>query len=186
MLMLTDKGIIVDSGAHAVLQQVWSDVQTSFALVLLCYTLLNHCSNNGPHPCLAGIRASRNCSLQRTCRIEPLTLSNKQQPPLSGPSMSPTSSVLTCRLTKNDNATKPSVVTTQGNFQPGNEAQFVCPVTGQEFNGRFRFSVLKQSGHVISERALKQVRHHTLVLQIHQPQNSTARTAPSCSSICCW
>ena len=63
-----------------------------------------------------------------------------------------------CRLTKNENAIKASNVTTQGNFQPGNNAQFVCPISGQELNGRFRFSVLKNTGHAISERALKQVR----------------------------
>lgn len=61
------------------------------------------------------------------------------------------------RLTRNENADKAVNITTQGNFQPSNEAQFVCPVTGQELNGRFRFSVLKCTGHVISERALKQV-----------------------------
>ena len=62
------------------------------------------------------------------------------------------------RLTRNDNAVDTANVTTQGNFQPSNEAQFVCPITGQELNGRFRFSVLKCTGHVISERAIKQVR----------------------------
>ncbi len=63
-----------------------------------------------------------------------------------------------CRLTKNENAVKASHVTTQGNFQPSNNAQFVCPITGQELNGRFRFSVLRTTGDVISERAIKQVR----------------------------
>ena len=61
------------------------------------------------------------------------------------------------RLTKNENGADTANVTTQGNFQPSNEAQFVCPITGQELNGRFRFSVLKCTGHVISERAIKQV-----------------------------
>ena len=61
------------------------------------------------------------------------------------------------RLSKNKDAGTANV-TTQGNFQPSNEAQFVCPITGQELNGRFRFSVLKCTGHVISERAIKQVR----------------------------
>lgn len=71
------------------------------------------------------------------------------------------------RLTKNENAVEASHVTTQGNFQPSNNAQFVCPTTGQELNGRFRFSVLRNTGHVISERALKQVSHwhHLYYLQ---------------------
>ena len=62
------------------------------------------------------------------------------------------------RLTRNENAIATANVATQGNFQPSNEAQFVCPITGQELNGRFRFSLLKCTGHVISERAIKQVR----------------------------
>ncbi|KAK9814475.1 hypothetical protein WJX72_006506 [[Myrmecia] bisecta] len=45
----------------------------------------------------------------------------------------------------------------QATFQPGNEAAFCCPITGQECNGRFRFVLLRNTGHVISERALKQV-----------------------------
>ncbi|KAL0044635.1 hypothetical protein WJX82_003672 [Trebouxia sp. C0006] len=61
------------------------------------------------------------------------------------------------RLTKNENAVEASHVTTQGNFQPSNNAQFVCPITGQELNGRFRFLVLRNSGDVVSERAIKQV-----------------------------
>lgn len=61
------------------------------------------------------------------------------------------------RLTRNENAAKASAVATQGNFQPGNDAQFVCPTTGQELNGRFRFCVLRNTGHVVSERALKQI-----------------------------
>jgi hypothetical protein len=46
---------------------------------------------------------------------------------------------------------------TARNFQPGNEADFACPITGLEMNGKYRFVVLRKSGHVISEKALKQV-----------------------------
>ncbi len=67
------------------------------------------------------------------------------------------SSTYLYRLTKNENAVEASHVTTQGNFQPSNNAQFVCPITGQELNGRFRFSVLRNTGDVVSERAIKQV-----------------------------
>ena len=67
------------------------------------------------------------------------------------------SSACPYRLTKNENAMEASHVTTQGNFQPSNNAQFVCPITGQELNGRFRFLVLRNSGDVVSERAIKQV-----------------------------
>jgi len=67
------------------------------------------------------------------------------------------SSAYLYRLTKNENAVEASHVTTQGNFQPSNNAHFVCPITGQELNGRFRFSVLRSTGDVVSERAIKQV-----------------------------
>ncbi len=35
--------------------------------------------------------------------------------------------------------------------------RYQCPVTGLEFNGRFRFVYLKPCGHVLSERALKEL-----------------------------
>lgn len=37
-------------------------------------------------------------------------------------------------------------------------ARFACPITGLPFNGKSRFAVLRSSGHVLSERALKEVR----------------------------
>lgn len=46
---------------------------------------------------------------------------------------------------------------TAGSFQLNNEASFACPLTGLPMNGRYRFSALKKSGHVISEKALKEV-----------------------------
>ena len=49
-------------------------------------------------------------------------------------------------------------VTNARNFQQVNGARFCCPITGQEMNGRYRFVVLRNSGHVVSEKALKQVR----------------------------
>lgn len=36
--------------------------------------------------------------------------------------------------------------------------RFACPVTGQALNGKSRFVVMRRSGHVVSERALKEVR----------------------------
>ena len=42
-------------------------------------------------------------------------------------------------------------------FQPGNDAPFICPVTELPLNGRFRAVVLRPSGLVVSERALKEV-----------------------------
>lgn len=40
----------------------------------------------------------------------------------------------------------------------GGAVRFACPVTGQAFNGKYKFVVLRKSGHVLSERALKEVR----------------------------
>ncbi|XP_024515699.1 protein RTF2 homolog isoform X1 [Selaginella moellendorffii] len=37
------------------------------------------------------------------------------------------------------------------------ETKFQCPVSGQEFNGKFKFVALKNCGHVLSVRALKEV-----------------------------
>lgn len=48
-------------------------------------------------------------------------------------------------------------VATARNYQPGNDAEFACPITGLEMNGKYRFVVLQRSGHVVSEKALKQV-----------------------------
>ena len=45
------------------------------------------------------------------------------------------------------------------NFQPGNDAEFCCPISGQPLNGQYRFYALMPSGHIVSERAFKQVRH---------------------------
>lgn len=40
----------------------------------------------------------------------------------------------------------------------GKEAvQFSCPISGQPLNGKYKFKVVRSSGHVLSERALKEV-----------------------------
>ncbi|CAK9857336.1 unnamed protein product [Sphagnum jensenii] len=36
-------------------------------------------------------------------------------------------------------------------------AKFQCPITGQEFNGKFKFCALRKCGHVLSARAMKEV-----------------------------
>ncbi|GLC40062.1 hypothetical protein PLESTF_000933400 [Pleodorina starrii] len=45
----------------------------------------------------------------------------------------------------------------QISFQPSNDSDFCCPVSGVALNGRYRFVVLRPSGHVVSEKALKEV-----------------------------
>ena len=45
-------------------------------------------------------------------------------------------------------------VTKRGDF----EFDFQCPITGLEMNGRFRFYCVTTTGHVVSHRALKEVR----------------------------
>jgi len=47
---------------------------------------------------------------------------------------------------------------TAGDFQLANGADFACPLTGLPMIGRYRFSVLRSTGHVLSEKALKEVR----------------------------
>jgi hypothetical protein len=46
-----------------------------------------------------------------------------------------------------------------GNFQMNNGTDFACPLTGLQINGRYRFSALRKTGHVISEKALKEVQN---------------------------
>eukprot|EP00270_Netrium_digitus_P008883 TRINITY_DN2685_c0_g1_i1.p1 TRINITY_DN2685_c0_g1~~TRINITY_DN2685_c0_g1_i1.p1 ORF type:complete len:436 (-),score=67.87 TRINITY_DN2685_c0_g1_i1:130-1416(-) len=43
-------------------------------------------------------------------------------------------------------------------------SRFHCPITGQEFNGHFKFLALKHCGHVLSVRALKEVRSSSCLL----------------------
>lgn len=43
-------------------------------------------------------------------------------------------------------------------YQPTNGADFVCPVSGVPLNGRYRFVVVRGTGHVVSDKAIKEVR----------------------------
>jgi hypothetical protein len=45
-----------------------------------------------------------------------------------------------------------------GNFNVRHDVDFACPLTGLPMNGRYRFVALRRTGHVISEKALKEVR----------------------------
>jgi hypothetical protein len=45
-----------------------------------------------------------------------------------------------------------------GVVEPGENAQLQCPITGLEFNGKYRFLALKNCGHVLSAKALKMVK----------------------------
>ncbi len=40
----------------------------------------------------------------------------------------------------------------------GGAVQFACPITGQALNGKYKFVMVRRTGHVLSERALKEVR----------------------------
>ncbi|CAM6116389.1 unnamed protein product [Calypogeia fissa] len=44
------------------------------------------------------------------------------------------------------------------------ETKFQCPITGSEFNGKFRFVALRGCGHVLSEKALKEVKTATCLV----------------------
>ncbi|KAK9079182.1 hypothetical protein SSX86_000852 [Deinandra increscens subsp. villosa] len=41
------------------------------------------------------------------------------------------------------------------------EVKFQCPITGLEFNGKYKFYALKSCGHVLSSKALKEVKSCT-------------------------
>lgn len=41
------------------------------------------------------------------------------------------------------------------------DVKFQCPVTGLEFNGKYKFYALKRCGHVLSSKALKEVKSST-------------------------
>ncbi|XP_022756336.1 protein RTF2 homolog [Durio zibethinus] len=43
-------------------------------------------------------------------------------------------------------------------------ATFQCPITGLEFNGKYKFFVLKNCGHVLSAKALKEVKSSACLL----------------------
>ncbi|KAK9845759.1 hypothetical protein WJX81_001680 [Elliptochloris bilobata] len=60
------------------------------------------------------------------------------------------------RLARNPNYAGQSAASA-ADFQPGNGADWACPVTGLVLNGRYRFAVLRGTGLVVSEKALKEV-----------------------------
>lgn len=45
-----------------------------------------------------------------------------------------------------------------GTVEPGEDARFQCPITGLEFNGKYKFLALRNCGHVLSTKALKEVK----------------------------
>ncbi|CAA7032375.1 unnamed protein product [Microthlaspi erraticum] len=50
------------------------------------------------------------------------------------------------------------VAGSDGSAQDTINAQFQCPVSGLEFNGKYKFFVLKGCGHVMSAKALKEIK----------------------------
>lgn len=43
----------------------------------------------------------------------------------------------------------------------GSDVKFQCPITGLEFNGKYKFYALKSCGHVLSVKALKEIKSST-------------------------
>ncbi len=66
-----------------------------------------------------------------------------------------------------------------GNFQMNNVADFSCPLTGLQMNGRCRFSALRNTGHVISEKALKEVMYLRFVPRQHSIKGVTSSSRAS-------
>ncbi|KAL4397763.1 hypothetical protein HN51_002294 [Arachis hypogaea] len=55
-----------------------------------------------------------------------------------------------------------SVIPGVGNM--GSGARFQCPVAGLEFNGKYKFFALRNCGHVLSAKALKEVKSSTCLV----------------------
>ena len=64
-------------------------------------------------------------------------------------------SVMEIKLQRQEQQAKAAA--SQTSFQPGNDTDFSCPVTGVPFNGRGKFVALRPSGLVVSEKAVKEV-----------------------------
>ena len=60
-------------------------------------------------------------------------------------------------LTRNTTATKSTGVVAR-EAHPGHDVSFQCPISGVPLNGQYRFCAVLPSGHIISEKAVKQVR----------------------------
>ncbi|CAD7695046.1 unnamed protein product, partial [Ostreobium quekettii] len=54
------------------------------------------------------------------------------------------------------NPTRKTVATNGENYTASKEPLFQCPVTGLGFTGKFGFSALRKTGHVVSQKALKE------------------------------
>lgn len=52
-------------------------------------------------------------------------------------------------------------------------ARFQCPITGLEFNGKYKFFALKTCGHVLSAKALKEVKSSSCCLVCHKEYTET-------------
>ncbi|KAI4344265.1 hypothetical protein L6164_011512 [Bauhinia variegata] len=59
-----------------------------------------------------------------------------------------------------------------GREEVGTGARFQCPITGLEFNGRYKFLALKDCGHVWSAKALKEVKSSSCLV-CHQEFSET-------------
>lgn len=66
-------------------------------------------------------------------------------------------SVMEIKLQRQEQQRQAKAAASQVSFQPGNDTDFSCPVTGVPFNGRGKFVALRPSGLVVSEKALKEV-----------------------------
>lgn len=61
------------------------------------------------------------------------------------------------KLTKNASSTRKSTQPETGaSYRDSKEALFQCPVTGLGMNGKFGFSAFRKTGHVVSQKGLKE------------------------------
>jgi len=63
--------------------------------------------------------------------------------------------VIELKLERNPRHGKPQSAASHGSNGPSNDSPFCCPVTGVEFNGRYKFVTFRPTGHTVSEKAIK-------------------------------
>ncbi|KAG2493539.1 hypothetical protein HYH03_008353 [Edaphochlamys debaryana] len=66
-------------------------------------------------------------------------------------------SVTEVKLHRAATSSAPKAAASQTSFQPSNDSDFACPISGAALNGRYKFVVLRPSGLVVSEKAVKEV-----------------------------
>jgi len=71
---------------------------------------------------------------------------------------------------------------TGNEYTQNNIAPFICPIVGVEMNGVYRFYMLWTCGHVLSEKAIKEVQQHTCLV-CNLPYSADDMVVINCSDV---